>query len=515
MKIDAYLLTRKNSDGKYPIRIRITKNRKSHFKSIGYSISKRHWNDKSHRVRESYDNHEELNNHIEKKIRYLEDKYSTKSTLFKINREELSFFEYFKLMIDNIKTSNKIADLKKHRVVLKHLKTFMKNKYQKDDLLFIEIDDIFLGNLKAYFDGIGLKSNTQNGYFKKIKHKYYKSIENHHFIPIRDPFLTFKNPSSSAQNKSLEIDEISSVEIFNPFQYDFKPKIKNLPTTRVLFDVKNTFLFQFYMRGMRVSDLVLLKWKNINNRYIEYEMRKTGKLIKIPINNKLIYILRLYMPFTLKNQYFQEKNYNDREMFYSLDKNEMTKISSRLKPMKYPDFPNYSYYYKIKSTERLLNKFNYLSIHKEYKEQYIFNLLSETQIKRLQKTKQEDYTKIEYNIIQSAAAQYNKRLKHINSFFNDVKGQYITTPITSHLARHTYASIAVELGLNVFTISKSLGHKDLKTTQLYLNTLNDELVDDENEIMFKKMNDRIESSIEKTKNIKILSNKSITKLNKS
>lgn len=39
--------------------------------------------------------------------------------------------------------------------------------------------------------------------------------------------------------------------------------------------------------------------------------------------------------------------------------------------------------------------------------------------------------------------------------------------VTFHMARHTHAVLQLSLGTDIFTVSKMLGHKSLKTTQLY------------------------------------------------
>lgn len=43
----------------------------------------------------------------------------------------------------------------------------------------------------------------------------------------------------------------------------------------------------------------------------------------------------------------------------------------------------------------------------------------------------------------------------------------ISKIITFHCARHTYATLQLTLGTDIFTVSKLLGHKDLRTTQVY------------------------------------------------
>lgn len=43
----------------------------------------------------------------------------------------------------------------------------------------------------------------------------------------------------------------------------------------------------------------------------------------------------------------------------------------------------------------------------------------------------------------------------------------ITRNITFHSFRHTFATLQIDLGTDLFTVSKMLGHKDIKTTQVY------------------------------------------------
>jgi len=43
----------------------------------------------------------------------------------------------------------------------------------------------------------------------------------------------------------------------------------------------------------------------------------------------------------------------------------------------------------------------------------------------------------------------------------------ITKHITFHCARHSFAVLQLTLGTEIFTLSKLLGHSELKTTQIY------------------------------------------------
>jgi integrase len=52
----------------------------------------------------------------------------------------------------------------------------------------------------------------------------------------------------------------------------------------------------------------------------------------------------------------------------------------------------------------------------------------------------------------------------------------ISKKITFHCARHTYATLQLTMGTDIFTVSKMLGHKDLKTTQVYAKIIDDKKV---------------------------------------
>lgn len=58
----------------------------------------------------------------------------------------------------------------------------------------------------------------------------------------------------------------------------------------------------------------------------------------------------------------------------------------------------------------------------------------------------------------------------------------ISKTITFHCARHTYATLQLTLGTDIYTVSKLLGHKDLKTTQVYAKIIDEKKKDAANKI---------------------------------
>ena len=54
----------------------------------------------------------------------------------------------------------------------------------------------------------------------------------------------------------------------------------------------------------------------------------------------------------------------------------------------------------------------------------------------------------------------------------------LTTKLTTYVARHTFATVLKRSGVSVALISESLGHSDLSTTQIYLDSFENSQIDD-------------------------------------
>ena len=62
---------------------------------------------------------------------------------------------------------------------------------------------------------------------------------------------------------------------------------------------------------------------------------------------------------------------------------------------------------------------------------------------------------------------------------------FLAQPITFHMLRHTYATLLISNGTDIYTVSKMLTHKNVATTQIYAEVVNQKKRDASNSISLK------------------------------
>lgn len=77
--------------------------------------------------------------------------------------------------------------------------------------------------------------------------------------------------------------------------------------------------------------------------------------------------------------------------------------------------------------------------------------------------------KYDYKLPVLSNFQYNQRLKIVSMHAG------INKELTSHMARHTFATWALSQGIRIETVSKMLAHQDIRTTQIYAKILQKEV----------------------------------------
>lgn len=81
----------------------------------------------------------------------------------------------------------------------------------------------------------------------------------------------------------------------------------------------------------------------------------------------------------------------------------------------------------------------------------------------------------------------DRKRKTLQKFNKDLKELAILAginkPITSYVARHSFANCLKQKGAGTDIISESLGHQDVKTTKAYLKELDTAVLDEASEML--------------------------------
>jgi site-specific recombinase XerD len=79
----------------------------------------------------------------------------------------------------------------------------------------------------------------------------------------------------------------------------------------------------------------------------------------------------------------------------------------------------------------------------------------------------------------------NRKFKTLKKFNSDLKKIAeivgINKPVTSYVARHSFATNLKEVGVSTDVISQSMGHQNLSITTAYLKDFENNIIDDANE----------------------------------
>lgn len=296
-----------NKDGTYPLAIRITKDRKSSFIHLGYSLKESEWDTDLQRVKKSHPNSVRLNNMILKKKSEASDTLiemdinqsgaSSKAIQKQIKPQKgHSFFAQANVYIENMQKQGKYNQSNADMPRIKHFREFLNG----GDISFKEITVSLLNSFKAY-----LKSSRMAGKKGEKKAISERTIVNHMIVirtiynqaiasKIADqkdyPFgkgkISIRLPESIKIGLTAqEVTQLETVELTDPY----------------LNHARNLWLYSFYFAGMRISDVLLSKWKDFQNERLFYAMGKNQKTGSLKVPEKAKRILEQYRNDQAKN----------------------------------------------------------------------------------------------------------------------------------------------------------------------------------------------------------------------
>ena len=501
--IKVVLWTRKDKNKLYPVKLRITEDRKSSYINLGFSVEKRFWLKSTNRVSSSHANYLEYNFIIDKKLQEIEkvDKQN-----IKVVKGKLNVFDDLDIKINN-DFQNQYYSKKKFRTLYYHLKKYWGNL----DLHYYDIDKEFYTGFRNYLQ-LNIKSrdtlsnnpsnNTIVGYLKFLTTFLNEKKLEGVFVGDLDFVKKVSPKKIPTKIEPLTTDDIWVLDNLLPSHKFMRP---------LLFHSLTTFMFDFWS-FLRIGDCLRLKWRNIQGDVIVVRMGKTKRIITIPLTNKIIWRLIWYMnniPSLYnweKKEWYKSDDMEGWNLIHAPNKteyfddivdvnwNNYIKYLVNYENFKDMNIKNSDYFLKdnnihirggrysieynnyvkskiedsfptelMKKHKEILDK-SFLQSIKEYskqeknKNQFIFPFMRGYE-------NEQNLTKLN-NKISSSVALINKSLKEIS---NEVA---ITKKLTNHLSRHSITSISKSLGADVYDLKDMLGHTNVKQTETYINSIN-------------------------------------------
>ncbi len=293
--------SKKNSEGKHPIALRITKDRIPKYKFFEY-IDPKDWNEKKGEVKQSHHSYKRINALIDNE--YIRAKnliydYDAKNKSFtsghimsiiKGNKDNITFFpladDYF---LQQELAGSKWIHTKKSRV--KRFKAFLKG----EDIHFENITVPLLKRYIVHLKATGCKSKMSIASNLSI----IRTIFN---VAITDEIVDAQHYPFG--KRKLRIDQGKSMKI--GLDKEEIKRIENLKLDKGSFTwhTRNVFLFSFYLAGIRIGDTISVRWENINSGRIHYRMGKNQKVDSLLLPPKALEILKLYEPYKKENNGF-------------------------------------------------------------------------------------------------------------------------------------------------------------------------------------------------------------------
>ena len=440
-------LRKKPKDNKTGIlNIRIYNNGKRKYRSLKLELEFKYWDKDKQKVKSNYKGYKALNEHLRTLLNKYE--YNALNPLKHTNKTAL---EYFRTLLKSYKETTKAN-------YTKTLISFEKYLIESNNLS-IDLDTLnplIMQGYKEYLVDRNIHNNTIFTHFSILKALINKSIENNMVQYLRHPFTGVKVKRIPTKKEYYSDTELRKI-------VEFKTDKKHLLETR------NIFLFQTFSQGMRITDVLLLKWGNFtfkdNNLILEYVQSKSKKRVVMNVNPMMLSILKQYVNHNVKDKRITEIETKVNNEILELK--ELSNVKNDFKQL-----------HKIINSEneqyKKLMMYGESYLIKENIEAEVLNI----KISLMNKDKNLFINDSAFNKYKSGNDLNKQQLKRIDSIKGNLNNnlkklakELKIKPCSTHVARHTYTMLALDNEFSIDNISIALGHSNIKTTYNYIHSL--------------------------------------------
>ena len=382
-------------DGTFPLMLRVTKDRKRKYVSLGLSLHEKFWDFEKGKPKRNCPNKEQIERLIAAKTAEYNDlivemtsqqrEYTVETLVSHFHNQVrcATVVELYDKLIDDMKRGDKLGNAG----VYKYSRTsLLKFTGQRLQIPFSDIDAVWLRRYENWLRTSGCGDTTISQLFRTMRSVFNKAVELQ--LVKRDyyPFDAYKVSKFDTRTKKRAI---TKEDVRKVIALDLS---QGYPSERLARDI---FVFSYFGAGINFADIALLKYGNVRDGRVQYVRKKTGKPINFLLTEEMRNIIAKY----------QQQGQTD--------------------------------------------------------EDYIFPILD----RRVHRTEQQRYDRT------------HKVLTNTNRWLRKIGQRVGIEHLTTYVARHTFATVLKRSGVNIAIISESLGHSDLSTTQIYLDSFENSQID--------------------------------------
>jgi integrase/recombinase XerD len=286
-------------DGTAPLHFLIIKDRKKTKITTGIFIDPKYWNTEKAVIKPGAENSARLNSFLKNKLAELQDKVFEHETVSKsftskklkeniYGKKPTDFFSFADAAVADYEREGKIGTYDRCRSIVEKLK-----KFAKGPLDFQDITPEFLARYERYLrDELKNKTNSIHGNLKVFRKFFNDAVRLDIIDSQHNPFTRYKLKTEKTQRTYLTEDELAAIGA-----------VECTPGTRIELH-RDMFVFAAYCGGLRVSDVLQLKWKNVDSTHIHFTIRKTGSQLSIKVPGSALAIIEKYRPKRAEKEHY-------------------------------------------------------------------------------------------------------------------------------------------------------------------------------------------------------------------
>jgi len=300
--IKIVLRNKANSEGLYPLILRVTKERKIKIITLGMESYPKDWDEKESQFKKSLPNYNQKNRvilNLKQKALKIIDGFNLEEMDFTLNQFEAKFrgkeqskitvLEFWVDKISDLNLAGRVGNARAHKDTKTSFFKFCKNQ----KILFREITVEVLDKYETHMRSTGSNDGGIGVRMRELRAVFNDAIKKGVVDEKYYPFKVYKVSKLKGKGfkKALTRAEVKKIENLNEIENPH------------LIEAKHLFVFSYYTRGMNFYDMMKLSWENIDNDKLTYTRSKTKGRFTVKILKPVQDILNYYKELNPSTNY--------------------------------------------------------------------------------------------------------------------------------------------------------------------------------------------------------------------